>query len=71
MGERMDEVIRRRASQAGKTIEAVTEEYTARLALGRFVDPKDVAETAVFLASSDSDSITGEVIKVASGHGLA
>lgn len=71
MGERIDEVIRRRAAQSGKTIEAVTEEYTARLALGRFVDPNDVAATAVFLASSESDSITGEVIKVSSGHGLA
>ena len=71
MGERIDEVIRRRAAQAGKTIDEVTEEYTSRLALGRFVDPKDVAATAVFLASSDSDCITGEVIKVSSGHGLA
>jgi NAD(P)-dependent dehydrogenase (short-subunit alcohol dehydrogenase family) len=70
-GERIDEVIRRRASQSGRTIEEVTEEYTARLALGRFVDPNDVAATAVFLASSESDCITGEVIKVSSGHGLA
>ena len=71
MGQRMDEVIRLRASQAGKTVEAVTDEYTAKLALGRFVNPDDVAATAVFLASSESDCITGEVIKVSSGHGLA
>ena len=70
-GERMDEVIRRRAEQSKRTVEEVIREYTARLALERFVDPQHVAATAVFLASSDSDSITGEVIKVSSGHGLA
>ncbi len=70
-GERMDEVISRRAAHSGRTIEEVTAEYTARLALDRFVDPEHVAAMAVFLASSDSDSVTGEAIKVSSGHGLA
>ena len=70
-GDRIDEVIRRRAERSGRTVEEVTAEYTARLALERFVDPVHVAQTAVFLGSSASDSITGEVIRVSSGHGLA
>ena len=69
-GERMDEVIRRRAAKASRTIEEVTREYTARLALERFVEPEHVAATAVFLASNESDSITGETILVSAGHGL-
>jgi len=70
-GERMDEVIRRRAAQTGRPVEEVEREYTGRLALERFVEPAHVAATAVFLASSESDSITGETIQVSSGFGLA
>lgn len=69
-GERMDEVIRRRAIGSGRPLEEVTRDYTAKLALERFVEPESVAATAVFLASSESDSITGEVIQVSSGYGL-
>ncbi len=35
--------------------------------LGRFGEPKDVARTAVFLASADTDWITGQVISVDGG----
>lgn len=70
-GERMDEVIRRRSVGSGRLLEEVTRDYTAKLALERFVEPESVAATAVFLASSESDSITGEVILVSSGYGLA
>jgi NAD(P)-dependent dehydrogenase (short-subunit alcohol dehydrogenase family) len=69
--ERMEEVIRRRAAQMGRATEEVEREYTARLALERFVEPEHVAATAIFLASSESDSITGETILVSSGYGLA
>jgi NAD(P)-dependent dehydrogenase (short-subunit alcohol dehydrogenase family) len=69
-GERMDEVIRRRAEQADRRIDEVAREYSAKLALDRFVEPDHVAATAVFLASGESDSITGEVIQVSSGYGL-
>jgi len=39
-------------------------------ALKRMVDPAHVAATVVFLASSESDSITGQSIEVASGIAL-
>ena len=70
-GERMAEVIRRRAEQSGRTVEETEREYVGRLALERFVEPGHVAATAVFLASSESDSVTGETIRVSSGFGLA
>jgi NAD(P)-dependent dehydrogenase (short-subunit alcohol dehydrogenase family) len=69
-GDRMDEVIRRRAEQSNRQIEEVTRDYLGKLALDRFVEPDHIAATAVFLASSESDSITGEVIQVSSGYGL-
>jgi NAD(P)-dependent dehydrogenase (short-subunit alcohol dehydrogenase family) len=69
-GDRMDEVIRRRAEQSDRRIDDVAREYRGKLALDRFVEPDHIAATAVFLASEESDSITGEVIQVSSGYGL-
>jgi NAD(P)-dependent dehydrogenase (short-subunit alcohol dehydrogenase family) len=70
-GERIDEVISRRAEQMGRSIEEMTREVTARLALGRFVEPEQIAAMAVFLASSAADTITGEAIQVSSGVSLS
>jgi NAD(P)-dependent dehydrogenase (short-subunit alcohol dehydrogenase family) len=69
-GERIEQVIERRAEQMNLPIEEIRRQYTAPLALGRFVEPEHVAATAVFLASSESDSITGETIRVSSGYGI-
>ena len=40
----------------------------AQTPLGRIGQPHDIAPTAVFLASSDSQWITGETLRVAGGH---
>jgi NAD(P)-dependent dehydrogenase (short-subunit alcohol dehydrogenase family) len=69
-GERMEQVIHRRAEQMNLSLEEITRQYTSSLALERFVEPEHVAALAVFLASSESDSMTGETIRVSSGHGL-
>src|SRR5262245_58491451 len=69
-GERMSRVVRQRAERSGRSIPEVEHEYTAPLALGRFVEPFHVAATAVFLACEESDSITRETIQVASGYHL-
>ncbi len=44
-----------------------TEEMKKQIPLCRLGKPKDVAKLALFLASDDSDYITGEVIKVDGG----
>ena len=43
------------------------EAFTARIPLGRMGVPDDIAKVAVFLASGDSDYITGETIIVDGG----
>jgi 2-deoxy-D-gluconate 3-dehydrogenase len=43
-------------------------EIIARILLGRWADPEDLAGTAVFLASSASDYISGQVIFVDGGY---
>lgn len=40
---------------------------TARMALGRYGEPEEIAPAFVFLASADSDYITGQVLNVDGG----
>jgi len=42
--------------------------YEARIQLGRFGEPEEVAHAFVFLASSDASYITGQVIPVDGGY---
>jgi NAD(P)-dependent dehydrogenase (short-subunit alcohol dehydrogenase family) len=68
-GELMDRVIERRSAAEGKSAEQIIKEnYTDVAALRRWVDPEEVAEAALFLASDASSSITGETIKVDAGR---
>jgi 3-oxoacyl-[acyl-carrier protein] reductase len=45
-------------------------EIVARQSLRRRITPKDIARTAVFLASSDSDAVTGQTINVDGGWAM-
>ena len=44
--------------------------YTGRILLGRFAEPEEVALTFVFLASDDSNYITGQLLCVDGGLGM-
>jgi NAD(P)-dependent dehydrogenase (short-subunit alcohol dehydrogenase family) len=66
-GERIADVIRRRATELGRSVEDIELSYVEPTALKRMVDPEDVAATALFLASDEGRSITGETISVSSG----
>jgi 3-oxoacyl-[acyl-carrier protein] reductase len=44
--------------------------YTGRILLGRFAEPEEVAPTFVFLASDESNYITGQLICVDGGLGM-
>jgi NAD(P)-dependent dehydrogenase (short-subunit alcohol dehydrogenase family) len=68
-GDLMDRVVARRAAAEGRTREEIIREhYTDAAALRRWVDPEEVAEAALFLASDASSSITGETLKVDAGR---
>lgn len=49
----------------------IMEGFTARIPLGRMGVPDDIAKVAVFLASEDSDYMTGETVVVDGGVLLA
>lgn len=59
------------AAISEEQMKKIMEGFTARIPLGRMGVPDDIAKVAVFLASSDSDYMTGETIVVDGGVLLA
>jgi NAD(P)-dependent dehydrogenase (short-subunit alcohol dehydrogenase family) len=63
-GDRMDRVIAAEAEHRGLTPEQVTAEYVAGQSIKRFVEPEEIADMAVFLASPAAKMISGQAIGV-------
>ena len=61
------ETMARDARRTGMALEDVEQQILARTALGRLVQPGDVADAVVFLASDLSSCITGESLAVTGG----
>lgn len=66
-GPRMQAVIRGQAETRGLTYEEVHDEFVRLSPLGRFPPVEDVGYAAVFLASDESASVTGEDLNVSAG----
>ena len=66
-GERIEWMIKKQAEGRGISAEEVRRELASGAALKRLVPPGDVAATAVFLASPQASSITGEDVNVSAG----
>jgi len=52
---------------AGLSPEQVQQMVAARVPIGRLLDPIEIAHIAVFLASAESDGMTGQTITIAGG----
>jgi NAD(P)-dependent dehydrogenase (short-subunit alcohol dehydrogenase family) len=63
-GERILRVFRGRAQISGRSIEEVKAEAMAAQSIKAMVDPGDIAQLAVFLASDAAKSISGQVIPI-------
>ncbi|MGH6680868.1 MAG: SDR family oxidoreductase, partial [Bradyrhizobium sp.] len=63
-GPRLEHVFEGRAKATGKAIAEVTKEQLANQSIKRFVDPKDIAALALFLASDNARSISGQMIPI-------
>lgn len=55
------------AHTTGRLMNELVDELQARSAIGRFIEPEEVANTIVFLASRDSGALNGAVIEVSGG----
>jgi NAD(P)-dependent dehydrogenase (short-subunit alcohol dehydrogenase family) len=66
-GERVRNVARDKAQALGITYDEVMASMTLDVSLGRFVEPKEVADGAVYLASDESSAVTGHTLVVSCG----
>ena len=63
-GERIVRVFRGRAQISGRTVDEVKDEAMAAQSIKAMIDPKDIAQLALFLASPAAKSISGQVIPI-------
>ena len=63
-GPRLDRVIAARAEAMGVTFEEMRESYVSKVSMRRAVEPEDIANLAVFLASDLARNISGQAISV-------
>jgi len=63
-GERLRRVYAGRAEVSGQGLETVLAAAMAGQSLKRFVDPRDVAQLAVFLASDAGKSLSGQTLNI-------
>lgn len=66
-GPRMEGVLQREADAKGMTRDQVYDGYASGTSMGRFVEARDIADMAVFLASDAARLVSGQVIAV-DGH---
>ena len=66
-GGRMRAVIEREAAARGASVETVTRDYVGGQSIARWVQPDEIADLCVFLASDAARMITGQAIAV-DGH---
>lgn len=67
-GAPLDEMFERMGATQGRTAGEVSDRFARGAALRRHVDPDDIADAVVFLASPRSRSITGQEIQVTAGQ---
>lgn len=66
-GDRIDRVIKADAEEQGKTIEEIKALYVKQVSLKTFVEPEDVANMCLFLASEMGRFVSGQAIGL-DGH---
>jgi NAD(P)-dependent dehydrogenase (short-subunit alcohol dehydrogenase family) len=63
-GERIVRVFQGRAQLSGRSMDEVKAEAFSQQSIEDFIDPKDIAQLAVFLASPAAKSISGQVLPI-------
>lgn len=67
-GDNLDRLWGNIAEQTGKTAQQVSDRAARAAALNRHVDPEDIAEAVLFLASERGRGVTGQEIRVDAGQ---
>lgn len=56
-----------KAKREGRTVQDVSQESTAAIAVGRYGDPKEYGDVVTFLASNKASYLTGSTIRIDGG----
>ncbi|MGH7949574.1 MAG: SDR family NAD(P)-dependent oxidoreductase [Candidatus Binataceae bacterium] len=67
MGERLQEALTLEAKTRGVSEDKVLEDGRSRVPLGRYADPADIAQVALFLASDRASYVTGAIVPMDGG----
>lgn len=62
-----DEGIVQFANAAGMSVEQTREAWLSRVPMGRFLEPEEIGPLAVYLASNESDGMTGQALTISGG----
>jgi NAD(P)-dependent dehydrogenase (short-subunit alcohol dehydrogenase family) len=63
-GDRMRRVVMDQAAASGRSPDEIEAEYVQAQSIGRFVEPTEIADMCVFLASPESRMVSGQAISV-------
>lgn len=63
-GDRIEKVLAGRANASGRTLEEERKQAMSVQSLQRFVDPRDIAALALFVASDAGKSISGQLLPI-------
>jgi NAD(P)-dependent dehydrogenase (short-subunit alcohol dehydrogenase family) len=67
--ERVMQIFRREADDAGISLDEATAKRAAEIPMGRLIQPEDMANAVLFFCSSMADMVTGQCIAVDGGSG--
>jgi 3-oxoacyl-[acyl-carrier protein] reductase len=70
-GQRLDRVFENLAKARGSSAGQVRDAIVGAVPLGKIIDPEEVAPACLFLASDDARMVTGEILRIAGGQGIA
>jgi NAD(P)-dependent dehydrogenase (short-subunit alcohol dehydrogenase family) len=62
-------LVEERAAREGATVEEILRRTASTIPIGRMIEPEDIANLVVFLASNRATAITGQTIGVDGGAG--
>ncbi len=69
--ERVMQIFEREASETNSTVDAVIEQRTRGIPVGRLVRPEDIANAVLFFCAHESAMVTGQCLAVDGGSGEA